>query len=98
MVAKLPRISAAPETGQFQPRPHHGLNYQRHCPKWKQLTPALSEQRLKPPREQLVYRLLNPLSFAAGQLAVFQGASEVPISVLYGSSEQRRKTSNWPRP
>ena len=29
----------------------------------------------------LVYRLLNPLSFAAGQLAVFQGASEVPISV-----------------
>jgi hypothetical protein len=28
----------------------------------------------------LVYRLLNPLSFAAGQLAVFQGASEVPLS------------------
>jgi hypothetical protein len=25
-----------------------------------------------------MYRLLNPLSFAAGQLAVFQGASEVP--------------------
>jgi len=29
----------------------------------------------------LVYRLLNPLSLAAGQLGVFQGASEVPISV-----------------
>ena len=42
-------------------------------------------------RAQLVYRLLNPLSFAAGQLAVFQGASEVPISVSYGLSEQRGK-------
>jgi hypothetical protein len=31
-----------------------------------------------------VYRLLNCLSFAADQLAVFQGASEVPISVSYG--------------
>jgi hypothetical protein len=38
------------------------------------------------------------LSFAAGQLAVFQGASEVPISVSYGSNEQRGKTANWPRP
>jgi hypothetical protein len=47
---------------------------------------------------RLVYRLLNPLSLAAGQLAVFQGASEVPISVSYGSSEQRGKTVNWPRP
>jgi hypothetical protein len=28
----------------------------------------------------VVYRLLNPLGFAAGQLAVFQGASEVPLS------------------
>jgi hypothetical protein len=37
------------------------------------------------------------LSFA-GQLAVFQGASEVPISVTYGPSEQRGKTANWPRP
>jgi hypothetical protein len=46
----------------------------------------------------LVYRLLIPLSFAAGQLAVFQGASEVPLSVSYGSSEQRGKTANWPRP
>ena len=27
----------------------------------------------------LVYRLLNPLSFALGQLAVFQGASDEPI-------------------
>src|SRR4029077_7302722 len=36
---------------------------------------------------------------AAGQLAVFQGASEVPISDPYGPSEQRRgKTANWPRP
>jgi hypothetical protein len=42
----------------------------------------------------LVYRLLNPLSIAAGQLAVFQGASEVPISESYGSSEQRGKTAN----
>ena len=45
-----------------------------------------------------MYRLLNPLSFAAGQLAAFQGASEVPISVSYGSSKQRGKTANWPRP
>ncbi len=29
---------------------------------------------------EIVYRLLNPLSFAAGQLAVFQGASEAPLS------------------
>jgi hypothetical protein len=43
-------------------------------------------------------RLLNPLGFAAGQLAVFQGASEVPISVSYGPSEQGGKTANWPRP
>jgi hypothetical protein len=28
----------------------------------------------------LVHRLLNPLGFAAGQLAVFQGASEAPLS------------------
>ncbi|HWY92164.1 MAG TPA: hypothetical protein VNY04_04620, partial [Chthoniobacterales bacterium] len=27
----------------------------------------------------LVHRLLNPFGFAAGQLAVFQGASEAPI-------------------
>jgi hypothetical protein len=30
------------------------------------------------------------------QLAVFQGASEAPISDSYGSSEQRGKTANWP--
>jgi hypothetical protein len=30
--------------------------------------------------ELLVHRLLNPLGFAAGQLAVFQGASEAPLS------------------
>jgi hypothetical protein len=29
--------------------------------------------------ETLVYRLLNPLGFAAGQLAVFQGASDEHI-------------------
>ena len=46
----------------------------------------------------LVYRLLTPLSFAAGQLAVFQGASEVPKAASYGSTEQRGKTANWPRP
>src|ERR1700745_1410876 len=39
--------------------------------------------------EALVHRLLNPLGFAAGQLAVFQGASEVPIS---GSIRAERAT------
>jgi len=38
------------------------------------------------------------MAFAVGQLAVFQGASEAPISGSYGSSEQRGKTANWPRP
>jgi hypothetical protein len=46
----------------------------------------------------LVYRLANNDDVAAGQLAVFQGASEAPISVSYGSSEQRGKAANWPRP
>ncbi len=46
----------------------------------------------------LVYRLAYNGDVAAGQLAVFQGASEAPISESYGSSEQRRKTANWPRP
>jgi hypothetical protein len=46
----------------------------------------------------LVYRLLNPLNFAASQLAVFQGASEAPLSESYGSSEQRGKTTHWPGP
>ena len=46
----------------------------------------------------LVHRLANNGDVAAGQLAVFQGASEVPISDPYGSSEQRGKTANWPRP
>jgi hypothetical protein len=41
-----------------------------------------------------VYRLLNPLGFAAGQLAVFQGASEVPISVSYGSSGRLLRCSS----
>ena len=47
---------------------------------------------------RLVYRLLNPWGFAVRQLAVFQGASEGPVSGSYRSSEQRGKTANWPRP
>ena len=35
----------------------------------------------------LVYRLAYNGDVAAGQLAVFQGASEVPISDPYGPSE-----------
>ena len=35
---------------------------------------------------------------AGGQLAVFQGVSEAPISESYGSSDLRGKTANWPRP
>jgi Protein of unknown function, DUF488 len=46
----------------------------------------------------LVRRLANNGDVAGGQLAVFQGASEAPISDSYGSSEQRGKTANWPRP
>jgi hypothetical protein len=42
-------------------------------------------------------RLANNGDVAGGQLAVFQGASEAPISESYGSSEQRGKTANWPR-
>ena len=45
-----------------------------------------------------MYRLANNDDVAGGQLAVFQGASEAPISESYGSSEQRGKTANWPRP
>jgi hypothetical protein len=40
----------------------------------------------------------NNMYSAGDQLAVFQGASEAPISESYGSSEQRRKTANRPRP
>src|SRR6202035_5397068 len=40
----------------------------------------------------------NSRYIAGGQLAVFQGASEAPISESCGSSEQRGKTANWPRP
>jgi len=40
----------------------------------------------------------NSRYIAGGQLAVFQGANEAPISESYGSSEQRGKTANWPRP
>ena len=47
---------------------------------------------------RLVHRLANNGDVAGGQLAVFQGASEAPISESYGSSEQRGKTANWPRP
>jgi hypothetical protein len=50
------------------------------------------------PKRALVNRLAYNGDVAAGQLAVFQGASEAPISESYGSSEQRGKTANWPRP
>jgi hypothetical protein len=40
-----------------------------------------------------VHRLANNGDVAGGQLAVFQGASEAPISESYGSSEQRGKNS-----
>ncbi len=43
-----------------------------------------------------MYRLAYNGDVAAGQLAVFQGASEVPLSDPYGPSEQRGKTANWP--
>ena len=49
-------------------------------------------------RSSPVHRLAYNGAVAAGQLAVFQGASEAPISDSYGSSEQRGKTANWPRP
>ena len=45
-----------------------------------------------------MHRLANNGDVAGGQLAVFQGASEAPISESYGSSEQRGKTANWPGP
>src|SRR5208282_5249088 len=45
----------------------------------------------------------NSRYIAGGQLAVFQGGpsrtgGKAPISESYGSSEQRGKTANWPRP
>src|ERR1700730_4940460 len=43
--------------------------------------------------EALVHRLLNPLGFAAGQLAVFQGASEAPISGSIRAERATRKNS-----
>jgi hypothetical protein len=46
----------------------------------------------------LVHRLISVRHTAVGDLAEFQGASEAPISESYGSSEQRGKTANWPRP
>jgi hypothetical protein len=39
----------------------------------------------------IVYRLLNPLSFAAGQLAVFQGASQAPLSGHNGRASNAEK-------
>ena len=52
---------------------------------------------------RLVYRLAYNGDVAAGQLAVFQGGpsrtgGKAPISESYGSSKQRGKTANWPRP
>jgi hypothetical protein len=41
----------------------------------------------------LVYRLLNPFGFAAGQLAVFQGTSEAPISGSIRAERETRKNS-----
>ena len=39
------------------------------------------------------------MAFAVGQVAVFQGASEAPISGSYGSIRRGGgKTANWPRP
>ena len=46
----------------------------------------------------LVHRLANNGDVAGGQLAVFQGASEAPISESYGSSEQRGKQPSGPGP
>ena len=46
----------------------------------------------------LVHRLICSWHMDAGQLAVFQGASEAPISESSRSSEQHGKTANWPRP
>src|ERR1700730_997556 len=43
--------------------------------------------------EALVHRLLNPLGFAAGQLAVVQGASEAPISGSIRAERATRKNS-----
>jgi hypothetical protein len=40
-----------------------------------------------------VHRLLNPFGFAAGQLAVFQGASEAPISESIRVERATRKNS-----
>src|SRR6185312_10271743 len=43
--------------------------------------------------DKLVHRLLNPFGFAAGQLAVFQGASEAPISESIRVERATRKNS-----
>jgi len=40
---------------------------------------------------RLVHRLLNPLGFAVGQLAVFQGASEAPLSDHNGRASNAEK-------
>jgi hypothetical protein len=49
-------------------------------------------------RKSQVHRLANNGDAAGGQLPVFQGTSEGPIPDSYGSSEQRGKTADWPRP
>ena len=43
--------------------------------------------------DKLVHRLLNPFGFAAGQLAVFQGASEARISESIQVERATRKNS-----
>ena len=46
----------------------------------------------------LVHRLVYNGNVAAGQMAVFQGASEVPISELISAERATRKTAIWTRP
>ncbi|MBV8140493.1 MAG: hypothetical protein JOZ60_00420 [Verrucomicrobia bacterium] len=46
----------------------------------------------------VVYRLLNPLGFAAGQLAVFQGASDehIQIDTRGASNAEKQPTGRGP--
>jgi hypothetical protein len=48
--------------------------------------------------EAVVYRLAYNGDVAAGQLAVFQGASEVPVSRSIRVERATPKNSHWPRP
>jgi hypothetical protein len=57
----------------------------------KRRNPSSASSHLYPAYEtmRLVYRLANNGDVAGGQLAVFQGASEAPISESYGSIDPR---------